>query len=145
MKPLCLGNRGARGATSARSLEIPRGLALGSQRLLDRKADIANYPWRLSGPLGYMNCWHGVREPSQLAGSRSRPVVADREPQDHPTHPRVRAVRSNWTRKTAAKTNSRSSRGFRLLSAYTLSNRTKLWVITGADRSATTLLLLSEY
>jgi len=35
--------------------------------------------------------------------------------------------------------------GFRLLSAYTLSNGTKLWIITEADRSATTLLLPSEY
>lgn len=35
--------------------------------------------------------------------------------------------------------------GLRLLSAYTLSNGTKLWIITEADRSATTLLLPSEY
>jgi hypothetical protein len=35
--------------------------------------------------------------------------------------------------------------GFRLLSAYTLSNGTTLWIITEADRSATTLLLPSEY
>ena len=35
--------------------------------------------------------------------------------------------------------------GFRLLSAYTLSNGTKLWIITEADRSVTTLLLPSEY
>ncbi len=35
--------------------------------------------------------------------------------------------------------------GFRLLSAYTLANGTKLWIITEADRSATTLLLPSEY
>ena len=35
--------------------------------------------------------------------------------------------------------------GFRLLSAYTLSNGIKLWIITEADRSATTLLLPSEY
>jgi hypothetical protein len=35
--------------------------------------------------------------------------------------------------------------GFRLLSAYTLSNGTKLWIITEADRSDTTLLLPSEY
>jgi len=34
---------------------------------------------------------------------------------------------------------------FRLLSSYTLSNGTKLWVITEANRSATTLLLPSEY
>jgi hypothetical protein len=32
-----------------------------------------------------------------------------------------------------------------LLSAYTLSNGTRIWIITEADRSATTLLLPSEY
>jgi hypothetical protein len=35
--------------------------------------------------------------------------------------------------------------GFRILSAYHLNNGTKLWIITEADRSATTLLLPSEY
>jgi hypothetical protein len=35
--------------------------------------------------------------------------------------------------------------GCRLLSAYNLSNGTRLWIITEADRSATTLLLPSEY
>ena len=35
--------------------------------------------------------------------------------------------------------------GFRLLSAYTLSNGTRIWIITEADRSSTTLLLPSEY
>jgi hypothetical protein len=35
--------------------------------------------------------------------------------------------------------------GFRLLSAYTLSNGNRIWIITEADRSATTLLLPSEY
>jgi hypothetical protein len=34
--------------------------------------------------------------------------------------------------------------GFRLLSSYTLSNGTRIWIITEADRSATTLLLPSE-
>lgn len=34
---------------------------------------------------------------------------------------------------------------FRLLSSYTLPSGTKLWVITEADRSATTLLLPSGY
>ena len=37
------------------------------------------------------------------------------------------------------------ARGFRLLSSYTLSDGTKIWVITEADRSSTTLLLPSEY
>jgi hypothetical protein len=36
-------------------------------------------------------------------------------------------------------------RGFRLLSSYTTRAGDKLWVITEADRSATTLLLPAEY
>lgn len=35
--------------------------------------------------------------------------------------------------------------GARLLSAYTLSDGTRLWIITEHDRSATTLLLPMEY
>jgi hypothetical protein len=35
--------------------------------------------------------------------------------------------------------------GFRLLSAYRLSTGVKLWIITEADRSVTTLLLPDEY
>ncbi len=35
--------------------------------------------------------------------------------------------------------------GFRLLSSYRLRNGTKLWIITEADRSSTTLLLPDEY
>ena len=35
--------------------------------------------------------------------------------------------------------------GCRLLSAYTLTTGVKLWVITEADRSVTTLLLPAEY
>jgi hypothetical protein len=35
--------------------------------------------------------------------------------------------------------------GLRLLSAYRLSNGTKIWIITEADRSATTFLLPEEY
>ena len=35
--------------------------------------------------------------------------------------------------------------GCRLLSAYVLSTGSKLWIITEADRSVTTLLLPSEY
>jgi hypothetical protein len=36
-------------------------------------------------------------------------------------------------------------RGFRLLSSYRTDAGEKIWVITEADRSATTLLLPSEY
>jgi hypothetical protein len=35
--------------------------------------------------------------------------------------------------------------GFRLLSAYTSSTGVKFWIITEADRSATTFLLPDEY
>jgi hypothetical protein len=35
--------------------------------------------------------------------------------------------------------------GFRILSAYTLTTGVKMWIITEADRSATTLLLPEEY
>ena len=35
--------------------------------------------------------------------------------------------------------------GFRILSAYNLPNGTRIWIITEADRSVTTLLLPSEY
>ena len=37
------------------------------------------------------------------------------------------------------------SEGFRLLSAYQTGKGQKLWIITEADRSATTILLPSEY
>lgn len=35
--------------------------------------------------------------------------------------------------------------GARLLSSYTLPDRARVWIITEADRSATTLLLPEEY
>ncbi len=35
--------------------------------------------------------------------------------------------------------------GFRILSAYTLSTGVKIWLITEADRSSTTILLPEEY
>ena len=35
--------------------------------------------------------------------------------------------------------------GFRVLSAYTLNSGIKIWIITEADRSATTVLLPEEY
>lgn len=35
--------------------------------------------------------------------------------------------------------------GFRILSAYTTSAGDKIWIITEADRSATTILLPEEY
>ena len=37
------------------------------------------------------------------------------------------------------------SHGFRILSAYTLKDGTRIWILTEADRSATTILLPEEY
>ncbi len=37
------------------------------------------------------------------------------------------------------------ARGFRVLSAYALKDGTRIWVLTEADRSATTILLPNEY
>jgi len=37
------------------------------------------------------------------------------------------------------------SHGFRILSAYLLKDGTRIWIITEADRSVTTILLPSEY
>jgi hypothetical protein len=37
------------------------------------------------------------------------------------------------------------AQGFRLLSAYHLTTGVKVWIITEADRSASTILLPSEY
>jgi len=37
------------------------------------------------------------------------------------------------------------AQGFRVLSAYTLNDGTRIWVLTEADRSATTILLPAEY
>ena len=36
-------------------------------------------------------------------------------------------------------------KGFRILSSYTLSTGVEIWIITEADRSATTILLPEEY
>lgn len=36
-------------------------------------------------------------------------------------------------------------KGFRIISVYTLSTGVKIWILTEADRSATTALLPSEY
>lgn len=45
-----------------------------------------------------------------------------------------------------ARENERSvGEGYRILSSYTLRDGTKVWVITEADRSVTTILLPSEY
>ena len=50
-----------------------------------------------------------------------------------------------WTRTTSARTNSVWSKDYRILSAYRLTDGTRIWIITEADRSSTCILLPSEY
>ncbi len=59
-----------------------------------------------------------------------------------------RHISSDWgeVSEEDAQNNELSLReGFRLLSAYRMVNGQRIWIITEADRSATTILLPSEY
>ncbi len=60
----------------------------------------------------------------------------------------ARHLRGEWGEMSAEdkRLNDESVRvGSRILSSYTASTREKLWIITEADRSATTILLPEEY
>jgi len=49
------------------------------------------------------------------------------------------------SREDAAENELSVGKGFRILSAYTLKNADRIWVITEADRSSTCILLPEEY
>jgi hypothetical protein len=86
-------------------------------------------------PLGQVVATPGALEAMQEAG-------------DNPASYLSRHVTGDWgiVGVEDAKENELSVRqGFRILSAYRLSNGTKIWVITEADRSATTIILPEEY
>lgn len=60
----------------------------------------------------------------------------------------ARHVQGDWgdlTSEDKALNDQAVTNGGRVLSAYSLTNGEKIWVITESDRSATTLLLPSEY
>ena len=60
----------------------------------------------------------------------------------------ARHVRGDWGElgeEDKAENDLSVKQGFRILSAYRLRTGVKVWVITEADRSATTFLLPSEY
>lgn len=60
----------------------------------------------------------------------------------------MRHVAGDWgelDQDDKAENESAIENGLRILSAYRLSDGTKIWVITEADRSATTILLPEEY
>ena len=75
-------------------------------------------------------------------------IEALAEAADDPRPYFKRHVNGDWgdVPEEDAKENELSMReGFRILSSYKLSTGVKIWVITEADRSATTILLPSEY
>ena len=66
----------------------------------------------------------------------------------HPVELLARHVTGDWgdlCDEDKAENELSVEQGFRILSAYELQTGTKLWVITEADRSATTFLLPDEY
>jgi hypothetical protein len=73
---------------------------------------------------------------------------ASAEPHELAAELITRHVLGDWGQLDAediAANNASVKDGTRILSAYELSTGTKLWVITEADRSTTTLLLPEEY
>ena len=75
-------------------------------------------------------------------------LAAIEETGENPTYFVRRHVTGDWgevDEHDRQENESSVEQGFRLLSAYTLSDGTKIWIITEADRSSTTLLLPSEY
>ena len=86
-------------------------------------------------PLGQIVATPGALTALQEAGQRAEAFIA-------------RHAAGDWGELCEAdrKENEHSLReGFRLFSSYRLSNGAKLWIITEADRSVTTLLLPLEY
>ena len=70
------------------------------------------------------------------------------EAQQGPVEFLARHVTGDWgevCEEDAAENELSVRQGFRILSAYRLCTGVKIWVITEADRSTTTLLLPSEY
>lgn len=60
----------------------------------------------------------------------------------------ARHLSGDWgdvDREDAALNDLALTQGSRLLSAYTLPDKTRIWIITEADRSVTTVVLPSEY
>lgn len=86
-------------------------------------------------PLGQMLATPGALEALEESGQSAADFLG-------------RHVNGDWGDVDAedAKENELSvAQGFRILSAYRTTKDVKLWVITEADRSATTILLPDEY
>ena len=89
----------------------------------------------VSFPLGRLVATPGALDALAKAGHTPLDLVAR-----HAANDWGEVDRHDW------KANDKAlAEGSRLLSAYTLPTKVKVWVITEADRSATTILLPSEY
>lgn len=77
-----------------------------------------------------------------------RALIALTEAQDSFRTYLSRHASGDWgevSREDAAENELSLLAGFRLLSAYQIKDGTRIWIITEADRSATTILLPEEY
>lgn len=86
-------------------------------------------------PVGRLLATPGALAALKEAGETTLPYIA-------------RHLRGEWGEVCSedAKANNEALKiGARLLSTYRLGNGTKLWIITEADRSVTTVLLPEEY
>jgi hypothetical protein len=86
-------------------------------------------------------------ELGQLAGTPGA-LKAFEDAEQNPIEILIRHVTGDWgeLEDEDNKENEFSvEQGFRVFSAYTLDTGVKVWVITEADRSATTILLPDEY
>ena len=86
-------------------------------------------------------------EPGQIVSTPGA-LHAMKEAGDNPASLLLRHLAGDWGELDAHDTQENEfalEHGLRLLSAYRLSDGTKIWVITESDRSATTFLLPEEY
>jgi hypothetical protein len=88
-----------------------------------------------SFPLGNLVSTPGALEAIERAGDTSLPYLA-------------RHAAGDWgdlDQHDKAENESALKNGLRILSAYRLADDTRIWIITEADRSVTTILLPDEY
>lgn len=86
-------------------------------------------------PLGRTVCTQGALEALSRTGETPLPYL-------------VRHAGGDWgdlDQDDKAENEAAITDGLRILSAYRLADHTRIWIITEADRSATTILLPEEY
>ena len=75
-------------------------------------------------------------------------LAAFEDARDNPMPYLHRHVSGDWGEippEDAAENELSLREGYRIISAYTIQEGTKIWIITEADRSSTTILLPEEY